>query len=93
MNDFTLWASKSWHQENNADFRKFMRGTPQLSFFHPTFQVAPWHVQAMTPKQMVIDFWRHKMTAHGGGKTAEGHSAMDQLLEFVTEMEDFDVIE
>lgn len=53
--------------QSKAIFREFMAAYPDVRFFHPSFEKAPWHVIAEVPGADGVTrrahFWPHKMKA------------------------------
>lgn len=90
----------SYDAENCAKFNELTQDYPDIRFFQPSPQKAPWHVQAVLPaldEPIVLNFWPHKIKGQRQGCMAvEGIAAMRALIdEAITDAaeEPFDVIE
>jgi len=87
--------------ENTNKFRAFMDRNPSVSFYKPSPDKAPWHVQARFEADdgapIVVNFWPHKAKSQRDGCHAlEGWDAAQSVLdEAVADSlaEPFDVIE
>lgn len=88
-----LYAKHPFHHDNCEVFRKFMIENPALTFYQPNESQAPWHVQAKTPGDEVIDFWPHKMKGCYQGKVMSGFGGLMKLVELANVVDDFEVTE
>lgn len=89
------------HEENCAEFERYMARFPWVDFYQPNVLSAPWHVQAVIPTKagddILIDFWPHKMKAYYlGFGTFEGSDGLREAMSHAIEEsneEPFEVIE
>ena len=47
--------------ENCAAFQRIVDSYPDLRFFQPSPQKAPWHVQCILADDIELNFWPHKL--------------------------------
>lgn len=88
-------------QQANIDaFRALMKDYPSITFFHPSPEKAPWHIQCRLEAldlPIVLNFWPHVGKAQREGcksvaTWAEAYALIDEALIDAAE-EPFDVIE
>ncbi len=63
-------------------FRDLMLAFPDIQFYKPSPDLAPWHVQARVADTLV-NFYPHKLVAYvdGDKKKYEGFHAIRRLIE------------
>lgn len=91
----------SYDEENCQAFESITFDHPEIRFFQPSPQKAPWHVQAILDapdEPIVLNFWPHKMKGQRQPMPAvEGEAALrDLIAEAIADAQDsdpFDVIE
>ena len=57
---------------------------PQIKFFQPNKEKAPWHVQALIDgdETELMDFWPHKMKGHReNGLSVEGEDEVRAIID------------
>jgi len=88
------------HTANCAAFLRVVNAFPELSFFQPSPDKAPWHWQAIVDlgrDPQLLNFWPHTGKAQREGfKSVEGEAAMRGIVEAAiadAQDEPFDVIE
>jgi len=67
------------------EFADITRDYPEIRFFHPSPDKAPWHVQAVIDMadgcDLVLNFWPHKQKAQRQGSYAlEGPTAARDII-------------
>ncbi|MGB1266177.1 MAG: hypothetical protein ACPG6L_10665 [Nereida ignava] len=87
----------SYDAENCATFHQITEDYPNIRFFQPAPEKAPWHVQAILTPEIVLNFWPHKIKGQRQPMPAvEGEGALraiiDEAILDATEPP-FDVIE
>lgn len=91
----------AFDQENCEAFDAITRDYPDIRFFQPSPQKAPWHVQAVLDanddEPIVLNFWPHKLKGQRQPMPSlEGEAALrsiiDEALKDAAE-EPFDVFE
>lgn len=87
------------HAENNAVFQRVVKDFPDLQFFRPSPDKAPWHVQCVIdgPSPQVINFWPHMLKGQRDGfRAVTGEPAIRAIIQVAikaAKAEPFDVIE
>lgn len=71
--------------ENCADFDRITQDYPEVRFFQPSPDKAPWHVQAVfdmgEEEPIVLNFWPHKMKGQRQPMHAvEGEAALHKII-------------
>ena len=87
--------------ENCRIFNDIVESYPEVRFFQPSPDKAPWHVQALLAEgEIELNFWPHKMKGQRRPMYAvEGEYAIRDIIEQAIEdgfehgEEDFDVLE
>lgn len=93
-----LWLPSAKHRrdaakENIYQFRKIMNEFPQVSFYWPQYDAAPWHVQAEINGEK-YSFWPHVMKANKDGcLSVEGAMRVRLLIEEALKDDDIQLIE
>ena len=80
-----LYDAHPEYAKNNAAFmREIVSAYPQLKFFQPSPQKAPWHVQVVidsdTGREGEINFWPHKLKVSYHGPSEVGLDAMHRKI-------------
>ena len=83
-----LWYNPRRPEHNLClqQFEQIMVEYPDVQFFQPNAEAAPWHVQAIFPRpdgtRCHLDFWPHKMKGRAdNGASVAGPQALRDLLE------------
>lgn len=69
---------------------------PELEFFHPNRELAPWHIQARLDNGELLNFWPHKVKGmiQDRPPVRVGIDAIEEMIaEAKTYQDDFEVIE
>jgi len=83
-----LYASKHFHQLNNA---QFVKAFSDKKFWWPNREKAPWQLQSKSIGGLLLNFYPHLLKAHADGdKCVVGIRAMQELflLEDISLIED-----
>lgn len=91
----------NYDAENCAEFDRLTQDYPDIRFFQPSRQKAPWHVQCVfdmgEEEPIVLNFWPHKAKGQRQPMpSVEGFAALRTLIdEAIADAaeEPFDVIE
>nr|WP_309504320.1 hypothetical protein [uncultured Roseovarius sp.] len=96
----------AYENEICDEFDALTRQYPNIHFFQPSPDKAPWHVQAVLDaadgEPIVLNFWPHKRKAQRQGEhSKEGDSAAREIIdeaiadqrELLADSRAFDVIE
>lgn len=76
-----LPPSKEYLRPNIKMFTKLRQAFPNIEFYYPNKEVAPWHIQAKV-NETVINFWPHfAKGGFSGDKSVTGRDALMALLE------------
>lgn len=75
----------AYENELCAEFDDLIRTYPDIHFFQPSPDKAPWHVQAAIDTggdNIVLNFWPHKMKGNrDGSHSVEGGLALRALID------------
>ena len=106
MREFTGLSADCFHKyhereekENSREFTRFANSNPQLDFYWPNYEAAPWHIQCMiqlSGEAVEMNFWPHKSKGQ-----FKYEKAIEPLSAFIEELNtrlndvegDFDVVE
>jgi hypothetical protein len=81
------------HDENWFLFEELVVQNPDVGFFQPHPDRAPWHVQAVV-NEVLINFWPHKLKGcFEGTRAMAGMTALRDLILQAKNEEPFDVVE
>ena len=87
----------AYDNENCNAFQAIVEAYPDIRFFQPSPDKAPWHVQAILDEDVELNFWPHKMKGQRKPRpSVVGHIAICQIIdEAIADAaeEPFDVIE
>jgi hypothetical protein len=98
-----LYDNDGTYKEECKIFEQIISQYPQLHFFQPSPEKAPWHVQVIMDsdagREGELNFWPHKLKVSYRGPSKSGvaaiHEAINEAINDVIQSSrgDFDLIE